>query len=78
LPPTAATDKSGGRFIVQVDSFSEPALYQGRLLSLVPIIFTNRGPCILNYLLVLILYIQAIEQLLIRGVLDGTVWRYLR
>lgn len=30
-----STDKSGGRFLVQVDSFSEPAIYQGRLVSLV-------------------------------------------
>ena len=30
-----ATDNSGGRFLVQVDTFSEPAIYQGRLVSLV-------------------------------------------
>ena len=30
-----ATDNSGGRFLVQVATFSEPAVYQGRLVSLV-------------------------------------------
>ena len=30
-----ATDNSGGRFLVQIDTFSEPAIYQGRLVSLV-------------------------------------------
>jgi outer membrane lipoprotein len=30
-----ATDNSGGRFIVQLDTFSEPAIYQGRLVTLV-------------------------------------------
>ena len=30
-----STDNSGGRFLVQVDSFSEPAVYQGRLVTLV-------------------------------------------
>lgn len=29
------TDKSGGRFLIQVESFSEPAIYQGRLVTLV-------------------------------------------
>lgn len=30
-----ATDNSGGRFLVEVETFSEPAIYQGRLVSLV-------------------------------------------
>lgn len=30
-----ATDNSGGRFLVQVATFSEPAVYRGRLVSLV-------------------------------------------
>ena len=30
-----ATDNSGGRFLVQVATFSEPAVYQGRLVTLV-------------------------------------------
>lgn len=30
-----ATDNSGGRFIVQLATFSEPAVYQGRLVTLV-------------------------------------------
>lgn len=30
-----ATDNSGGRFIVQVGTFSDPAVYQGRLVTLV-------------------------------------------
>lgn len=30
-----ATDTSEGRFIVQLDTFSEPAIYQGRLVTLV-------------------------------------------
>lgn len=30
-----ATDNSGGRFLVQLATFSEPAVYQGRLVTLV-------------------------------------------
>lgn len=30
-----ATDSSAGRFLVQIDTFSEPAIYQGRLITLV-------------------------------------------
>ena len=30
-----STDNSGGRFLVQLDTFSEPAVYQGRLMTVV-------------------------------------------